>query len=136
MGLCCCTLVSSPIGFFAGCGTACGVASSKPEVASNSRYWLYVSLAVFAIGLLLLYLPLSYLCSKANNTGWEFYPTYGPCWSEGNPQYEGLGILTGGFLGVGLGSAIIFLICHCRKRPEEESLIGDNNKEKNYGASV
>eukprot|EP00546_Thalassionema_frauenfeldii_P009403 CAMPEP_0178926906 /NCGR_PEP_ID=MMETSP0786-20121207/18832_1 /TAXON_ID=186022 /ORGANISM="Thalassionema frauenfeldii, Strain CCMP 1798" /LENGTH=161 /DNA_ID=CAMNT_0020602159 /DNA_START=1 /DNA_END=486 /DNA_ORIENTATION=- len=117
----------SPIGFVVGFGGSCISSICSPNIQEKSRVWFLASLALLLLGCGL-FVTLSYFCSvQGNGTSFEIFPTYGPCWSTGDPQYEGLGTATGLCLGFGLGSSIIFLFCCCRQSHKEDNADPSDN---------
>jgi len=123
-------MLSCPLGSLTGCSVACFY-PKPPSFANNvskNRFWFLASLTFLLIGCLLLYLPLSYLCSEEE---WKFYPSFGPCWSEANPQYTTLGLVTGIVVGIGYGSAAVFLVLYLRAKSNADiKVITSNYDEK------
>jgi hypothetical protein len=125
MGMCCCTLLGSPIGLTVGSSTACckiHILQRDPPLvvfrgvdATLICFFAFLLLASF-VGL---YIPLTVLCARADGVPWKFYPTEGECWSEGGAgTWMGLGLAAGflmGFATVGLAIAV------CRSAPPRGS---------------
>jgi len=66
---------------------------------------------IFAFGFLVLYLPLTIICARADGARWKLYPTEGECWSEGgSAPGADLGLLAGAVMGFGLAGLLVVAV--------------------------
>eukprot|EP00546_Thalassionema_frauenfeldii_P010497 CAMPEP_0178915454 /NCGR_PEP_ID=MMETSP0786-20121207/12036_1 /TAXON_ID=186022 /ORGANISM="Thalassionema frauenfeldii, Strain CCMP 1798" /LENGTH=515 /DNA_ID=CAMNT_0020588567 /DNA_START=116 /DNA_END=1663 /DNA_ORIENTATION=- len=108
-------MLSFPLGSVTGCSAACFYPKPPSFVhhVGKNRFWLFASLSLLVIGYLILYLPLSYLCSEGE---WKFFPSSGPCWSEANPSYTTLGLITGVVIGISFGTSAVFFLSYLKAK--------------------
>mmetsp|Transcript_24 Transcript_24/g.75 ORF Transcript_24/g.75 Transcript_24/m.75 type:complete len:145 (+) Transcript_24:168-602(+) len=115
-----------PAGFLVASVASCCV---LPRLtARNRRLALLASPALLAIGIFGLYLPLTFLCAKADGVEWKLgrlYAEASECWSTGgsfpllNLGSAG-GLVTGAGIGVGIVGGIVAAIIWCRENARDD----------------
>jgi len=126
MGLCCCTLISCPIGLVAG-GVMAPVLGNertllRPQGRSRKELLILFGGLLLA-GFLVLYLPLTIVCAQADHKPWRLYPSDSlNCMSEGGDSSLGvlLGLAAGFVMGAGVAGLLGIFLCGCGSRQNEE----------------
>ncbi len=81
----------------------------------RKRHLLFYTL-ILSVGFFGLYLPLTFVCARADGGDWSLFKSDGECWSEGGTMPgKTLGLAAGGFIGVGFAGLLVTL---CRKTKE------------------
>ncbi|KAL9190006.1 hypothetical protein ACHAXT_009681 [Thalassiosira profunda] len=112
MGLCCCTMISCPVGLCAGSAAAVTLGNERTALhpEGRSRRGLLVLFGgLLLAGLLFLYLPLTIMCARADKAPWVPYKGSGHCWSEGTGTGADLGLAAGAVMGTGLSGLLCVL---------------------------
>ena len=115
MGLCCCTLISCPLGICAGSSSAfCDMAyagSNTDPFAVEKKKNKLMQVGIFGTLLMVgigLYAFLTVICSQEDNEAWRLYKTYGSCWA-----FTGIyvGFFAGLLMGVGTPGLLYSIYC-------------------------
>ena len=110
-------MLSCPSGLATGFGVAmcCAVpkgGQQRQRPPLKRRDLARIFLAILAIGFVAFYLPLTFICAKADGSAWKLYSGGGECWSEGgDAPGVNLGLIAGAAMGFGLAGLLVVLSC-------------------------
>lgn len=84
-------------------------------------------------GFVVLYLPLTILCARADGDRWKLYKGEGDCWSEGG---EGTGISLGLFAGAIMGFSLAGLCVTLMCGPNQGAVVTGGEGEQETGEEL
>jgi len=113
MGLCLCCCLTSVSACVSGCFGSCINCNSEGTFTRKVKTGYLIAYgSLFLVGFFGFYLPLTFLCAKADGDNWALFKGEGACWNEenGSDSMPVLGVLAGFSIGIGFSCFLCTLI--------------------------